>query len=109
MALVELRQGFCDRCGADLLLHVYWPMATMLRRLVKAGGLQEFDTDDLAVLFDQAAEVDAYEADDGGELAAVRSMARTTGGLFVDTRTESVVSCPKCGALVGLVARQRTG
>lgn len=109
MALVELRQGFCDSCGAEVRLHVYWPYVKALERLVEAGGLQDLTDDDRAAVFAEAAETDAHEADDGGEIAMARAMAISTGGLFVDTRTESAVTCPRCGALVGLVARQRVG
>ena len=109
MALVELRQGLCDTCGADLVLHVYWPYVMSLQRLLEAGGLAQFDQDDLAVIFDDAAEADAYEQADGGEVAMARALALSAGGLFVDTREEFVVTCPECKALIGVVARRREG
>lgn len=107
MALVELRQGWCD-CGAELMLHVYWPYVKTLQRLVEAGGLQEFDDDDRAAMFNEALETDLAEQD-GGEVEMARTMALATGGLFVDMRKEGAVTCPECGAIVVVVARQRVG
>lgn len=107
MALVELRQGWCE-CGRELTLHVYMPYLKALQRLAAMGALDKYDDGDLEALFIEALEMDEYEAD-GGEVSMARTMAAATGGLFVDMSTEQVVTCPQCGRVVVAVAKMREG
>lgn len=111
MPVLELRHGWCEQCGHDMTLVVYWPYVVMLRRLTEAGGLHGFDNDDLDALFADAMAVDEFDQDIDGELdVTVRTMLDLVGNaVFVDIRKESIVCCPRCKALVGVVSRERVG
>jgi hypothetical protein len=63
MAVIELTYGHCSQCGHGLLVQVWWPLATVIKRLVDLQGL---DDDDLAELLEGAQQVDEFERDDNG-------------------------------------------
>jgi len=89
------------------MVQVYWPMVTVLQRMIAAGRLQGTDPDDIEAILADAEIVDEYEQDVDGNLAM--SFRSQDTGVFVDTRKEQVINCPNCGTLIGLMTKQRTG
>jgi len=108
MAMVELTYGHCSQCGHGLLVQVWWPMTTVLQRFVAQGTLHCFDDDDLAELIEAAQQVDEFERDDNGNLDPVYRAAGCDS-VFVDGSKEQAITCPECGGLLGILAKERVG
>lgn len=111
MALIELAYGHCSQCGHGLLVQVWWPMAAVIQRLAGLGGLPGLDDDDLTALYEAAQQADEFDRDDNGDLEPAYRLAGMAAGasVFVDGSREQAVTCPECGHLIGMVARQRVG